>query len=105
MNRAVPDHTSRSHAFFFEIWREKSSHVVAVSCCRHGGVCDRPVASKVGMNEVIHMSFFLFGWRASLVKTSLVTYLQLSVVTFLCVSRYSTCFVLRNYKFITMFLW
>jgi hypothetical protein len=30
---------------------------------------------------------------------------QVSVVIFLFFSRYSTCFVLRNYTFMTMFLW
>jgi hypothetical protein len=33
-----------------------------------------------------------------------VTYSQVSVIIILCFSRYSTCIILRNYKFMTMFL-
>jgi hypothetical protein len=33
----------------------------SVTCYRHGGVCDRPFASKADMYEVIHTTFFLFG--------------------------------------------
>jgi hypothetical protein len=34
-----------------------------------------------------------------------VTYSQVSVVIIPCFSRCSICFVLRNYKLITVFLW
>jgi hypothetical protein len=34
-----------------------------------------------------------------------VTYSQASVGIILCFSRCSICFVLRNYKFMTVFLW
>jgi hypothetical protein len=57
---AVPDQIPHSHAFFFKIWLEESGHMVAVSCYLEmlHYVID-PVASNAGMNEVIHMSFFL----------------------------------------------
>jgi hypothetical protein len=75
------------------------------------------------MNEVTHISHPLCWWwegsesglagmvlnsQDSQVLTSSeegAFYSQVSVVIFRCVSRYSTCFVLCNYKFMTMFLW
>jgi hypothetical protein len=52
--------------------------------------------SASGVLNFVHSQAFLLSEG--------VTYSQASVVISLCFSRYSICFVLRNYKFMTMFL-
>jgi hypothetical protein len=47
---------------------------------------------------------FILHSQTLLLSEDGVTYSQVSVVIILF-SQYSTCFVLHNYKFMTMFLW
>jgi hypothetical protein len=54
--------------------------------------------------ESVVLNFNLHS-QVLLVSEEGVTYSQVSVVTVLCFSQYSICFVLHNYKFMTMFLW
>jgi hypothetical protein len=68
---------------------------------RNGVESERPIASNIGMNE-----FILLVVGGGNVESSEegVTYSQVKC-NYYSVSRYSIYFVLRNYKFMTMFLW
>jgi hypothetical protein len=54
-------------------------------------------------NESGVLNFILHS-ETILVSGEGVTYSQVSVVVSLCFSQYSICFVLRNYKLMTIFL-